>query len=784
MLPLVPPRPVAVVTSQGHRWLIPGLLALGTAALYLPRLQTAPVYPLRDEMYFALTAHSVAFTGRDPSGLWWPVYFPIGPIEQPLMWFQSMLMYSIALVLRVLPLSEGTIRLPMVAASIADVVLVYLVGRQLCKRELPAIAGAILMAVAPAHFVFGRTALDYQLPVPFILGWLYWVLRYQREGQPSQLLAAGFSLGLGLYTLIAAYILVPFYALLTCLALRIRGESAVRYAWFGAGVIVPATIGVLFVATHPAMIRDVLLRYEPQPGQSVGTAGAVDAFVSARRLGDAASVYLSFWNPRLLFVNGRNMLTGVGGIFLLPVAGAALLGVLRALWPVTPVSVLLLGGLVASAIPASLVNEPEAVRRVLELLPFVILLAVYGLGQLSSPGQLWSGRLAFVAMPAVTVYLAAVYRSELPFAQAFIRAATVPLAFAGLATLLRAISIDRPSPRRVLMVAVPAIALTQLGFYFMPSGVMLASLALMVAFGAATVLRGARVAGRRTLGSSPALVLLAVAASAFVFTYVDPSFLRRAGPMPAGAQFVFMRCLGSGLAFAAALGVGGAGRYLLRDWPHGRRAAVAMAALVVIQFAYFHIDFFDDGWARYFQTAAVFVSLGALAMIVGGMATTRARLGQFAIAALLGLCAMQFAGFYRDYFDGYQRRRASDQEGKVSLAYEAVLRPRSEPITAVYLAFPMESTFLGDLYWRFYLLKHHRPELQALTVHAGPAGLEPERVAGLPAGALVISGVSPEAQRVVDQLVLAGTVRRDELITAADAVPVFWILQRTRVRPE
>lgn len=777
--------PAAVATPHGNRWLIPVLLALGTAALYLPRLQAAPLYPLRDEMYFALTAHSVAFTGRDPSGLWWPVYFPIGPLEHPLMWFQSMLMYAIAVVLRFLPLNEGTIRLPMVAAAIADVVLVYLVARQLSKRELPAIAGASFMAVAPAHFVFGRTALDYQLPVPFILAWLYWWLRYERGQQPWQLLAAGLSLGLGLYTLIAAYILVPIYALLTCLSLRMRRESLERYAWFAAGVMAPATVGVLFVAAHPAMIRDVLHRYEPQTTEvagGAGTAGAVEAFVAARRLSDAASIYLSFWDPRLLFVNGRNMLTGVGGIFLLPVAGAALVGVLRALWPVTPISILLLGGLVVSAIPASLVNEPEAVRRVLELLPFVILLSVHGLDQLWSTVRLRVGRLAFVAMCAVTVYLAAAYRDELLLAQAFIRAATVPLAFAGLATLLRALSIHYPTPRRVLMIALPAIALTQFAFYFLASAVMLATIALMVAIGAATVLRGARVAGRRTWGPSAALALLAVVACEFVFTYTDPSFFPRARSLPVGAQFVAIRCLGSGIALMAALGAARVGGRIVRDWSRERLAAATMVALVVIQLAYFYIDYFDNGWARYLQTAGVFVLLTAVVIVVRSMATARARLGQFAITALLGLAAIQFTGFYRDYFDGYQRRRASEQEGSVSLAYEAILRPRSEPITAVYLGFPMESAFLRDLYWRFYLLKYQRPELQTLTVHAGPSGLEAERVTGLPAGALVIAGVSPEARRIVDQLLSAGTVRLDTLVTAADDVPVFWILQRAHDR--
>ena len=192
--------------------IVPTLLALGTAALYLPRLQDAPIYPVRDEMYFGLTAHSLATTGRGPSGLFMPVYFPIGPLERPVMWFQPMLMYAIAIVVRVLPFTEASIRLPMVAAGIVDVVLMYLVAKLLFKGELLAITAAVLLALTPAHFVYSRCALDYQAPLPFILGWLLFVLRYCRHGQPRQLLVAGLLLGVGLYSYIGAYILMPVYA--------------------------------------------------------------------------------------------------------------------------------------------------------------------------------------------------------------------------------------------------------------------------------------------------------------------------------------------------------------------------------------------------------------------------------------------------------------------------------------------------------------------------------------------------------------------------------------------
>ena len=64
-------------------------------------------------------------------------------------------------------------------------------------------------------------------------------------------------------------------------------------------------------------------------------------------------------------------------------------------------------------------NEPEAVRRVLEVLPFVALISAYGLDQMWSAVRLRAVRLAFVSIWVVTIYLAAVYRSDLPLSQAF-----------------------------------------------------------------------------------------------------------------------------------------------------------------------------------------------------------------------------------------------------------------------------------------------------------------------------------------------------------------------------
>src|SRR5204863_7486416 len=151
------------------------------AAVYMRRVQDTPSYLVGDELYAALTAQSIATTGRDTHGRW--------PLLRSEVWFQPLLVYSIAVALKVLPLSEGTIRVPMALFGVIDVLLMYAIGKRLFRRELFAIGAAVLLALTPAHFSDSRMALEFQTPLPFILGWLLCLLIYLDRGGRAWLLA-------------------------------------------------------------------------------------------------------------------------------------------------------------------------------------------------------------------------------------------------------------------------------------------------------------------------------------------------------------------------------------------------------------------------------------------------------------------------------------------------------------------------------------------------------------------------------------------------------------------
>jgi 4-amino-4-deoxy-L-arabinose transferase-like glycosyltransferase len=188
--------------------------------LYAWRVGDAPVYLSPDEAIIAVDAHTLAATGHDVVGERLPLYFKIQmPGEMRWGWFTPAIFYLTALFLKVLPLSERAVRLPSVCVGVTDVVLLYGIGRKLFTTESYALGAAGLLALAPAHFMLSRYALDYLYPLPFILGWLLCLLIFLETDRIAMLVVATLLLGIGFYSYIASVMMMPVYLLLTWLTL-------------------------------------------------------------------------------------------------------------------------------------------------------------------------------------------------------------------------------------------------------------------------------------------------------------------------------------------------------------------------------------------------------------------------------------------------------------------------------------------------------------------------------------------------------------------------------------
>ena len=368
------------------------LVVLGAAlvATYLVDLRRTPVYFGGDEAHFAVIGQSLATDGTSLVGDRWPVFVrlddPAGP-QEPLpwgtTWYQPLLFYVVALVLKVLPLTEATVRLPMaIVGGIINPLLMFAVGRRLFRHDGLAALGAALLLLSPAHLILSRQALDYVAPLPFVLAWFWCVLTYVDSRQTRFALAGGVVLGLGCYSYIASWGLMPGFLALSGLAYWWAGgrwmkATALSAAGF-ATAVVPA---VVWLSRHQEMLVDTVRRY--QVAEDGGGQVLSDSGFGISRVAELVSIYWDYFDPAYLFLlGGPSMTTSTGrvGVFLLPVAILLPLGLFAmlsdrqgAIW-----KFIILAGFLAAPLPAALRGVPSMVQRELLIQPFAALICVYG----------------------------------------------------------------------------------------------------------------------------------------------------------------------------------------------------------------------------------------------------------------------------------------------------------------------------------------------------------------------------------------------------------------------
>jgi 4-amino-4-deoxy-L-arabinose transferase-like glycosyltransferase len=356
------------------------VLTAVAALLYTFGLSWAPVHLHFDEMKFAEQARSIAATGKDLNGRFLPLYFQM----EATVWFHPLGVYLPALAFKIASVSAAALRTPTALLGVLDVVLVYLIGRQLFGRRAPALVAGALLAAAPAHFILSRMAVDYLYPAPFALGWCLLFLRALETRSQRLLFAATSVLGIACYSYIASVALMPLFLMVTMLLLWLEGWALSSIAVALVGFAWPLIPAVWFVTGHPEMLSSTLGRYGI-------AANDLDAFQRVREtltpwfISDRANLYFTFFAPGYLFVTGAAGMAGStrhAGVFLVGTLPLMLIGARATLLRYSPSSILLLAGVLLPPVAGAVVDEPFSVGRAITMVPFGILLAVYGIEQL------------------------------------------------------------------------------------------------------------------------------------------------------------------------------------------------------------------------------------------------------------------------------------------------------------------------------------------------------------------------------------------------------------------
>jgi 4-amino-4-deoxy-L-arabinose transferase-like glycosyltransferase len=386
-------------------------IVLGAGYLYARRLDFVPAHIGFDEVYFALNAHAIATIGRGTDGTFLPLYFHIGGVT----WYQPTLVYAMALVFRFLPVSEATARLPTVIAGLASIVLMYFVARAIFKRETLAFIAAVLMALTPAHYLMSRQALDYILPVPYVLVWLWCLASFANRPRRWVIGAGVLALGVGFYTYMASVLMMPLYFAMTVAFVAASDvKPKGRYLAETLMFFLPLLPLVPWAHAHPSAYTDQIGRYHIYDAKRFNPLQGLKEFLNYVSLTQRIAMYWGYIGPNYLFVSGGTKLTMTTrfvGVFLLPLAVFLPVGIYRMLTTRRdPVSWLLVAGFATAPAAALLVDDPFAIDREMNMLPFGVLLATFGVGCLLSAARLWVRVLAIGLLALLPWQFASFYR--------------------------------------------------------------------------------------------------------------------------------------------------------------------------------------------------------------------------------------------------------------------------------------------------------------------------------------------------------------------------------------
>jgi 4-amino-4-deoxy-L-arabinose transferase-like glycosyltransferase len=362
------------------------LVAALTATLYSIGLATSPPHLTHDEIKFALQAKSIADTGRDINGRLLPLYFlePGFSVGR-----DPICIYVMAAVLRVAPLSETSIRFSTVLAGALGVGLVFVLARQVFPGLItPAIVAAIL-ALSPTYFIHSRLALSVVYPVPFTILWLILLRRYFVRQRPRDGLALGVALGAGVYSYLAAALMMPVYlAATTVLLARRRDWRAIRLMIGGFALMLLPLIA--WQAIEPNRYANILSAYRLYDHDPASQGGALQQLMSGSGLVDRVDVLWDAFNPAGLFFTGESSLqisTREVGSLLTPVAVFLVIGLMILAGRGAPAADrLFVFGLLSAPLPAVIMADVE-IRRWLVLLPFVAIAAGFGVERLRARGR-------------------------------------------------------------------------------------------------------------------------------------------------------------------------------------------------------------------------------------------------------------------------------------------------------------------------------------------------------------------------------------------------------------
>jgi 4-amino-4-deoxy-L-arabinose transferase-like glycosyltransferase len=332
-------------------------------------------------------------------------------------WYQPLLFYIVSMVLVVAPLSEFTVRLPVaIVGGVITPILMYAVALRLFKRRGLALFSAVVLALTPPLLILSRQALDYVCPLPFILGWFWFLIDYTETRRIKSAVLGALCLGLGFYSYIASWVMMPIYFAMSAIVFwRVHPRALRPVVAATIGFVAPLVLFIPWLWTHPEMLRETFDRYHLSDQEQVSMIQDPSNAFRLDTVAATVTTYWSYFDPGFLFlIGGPSMTTSTHrvGVFLLPLAFLLPLGVFALVRRPDPQGfhTLILLAVVTAPLAATLKGQPFMVQRVVFMFPFAALVATYGLEWLWHQRARAARIAAMVLMAGMALQFAVFYR--------------------------------------------------------------------------------------------------------------------------------------------------------------------------------------------------------------------------------------------------------------------------------------------------------------------------------------------------------------------------------------
>jgi hypothetical protein len=321
--------------------------------------------------------------GRDEARVVSQAQQPVPGVPAPVIntgdrWLQPLNVYATKLAHVVRPGFFAGRWASVIVAALSGGVL-FLVGWRVFGGYVASLAAALALIFMPAFMTYGRQGLEPIYIVPFVVIWLYALSGFIEKDRPSHIAAASAALGAGVYATTAAPLTMAFLWLTMMVVLLTIRRLKLSTLGIGAAsfIVMLAPLAIWF-ALHRDTYLDTYGSWAIHPAHLRNPLDGFLAFINRNTLGTRASTYWSLIDPSYLFfasAEGRAPLHWI-------IAPLLAVGIYRCVAKPKAMALIVLAGTVVAPLAGAGFGQPRYMANALALLPFLALLAGYGVEQI------------------------------------------------------------------------------------------------------------------------------------------------------------------------------------------------------------------------------------------------------------------------------------------------------------------------------------------------------------------------------------------------------------------